>query len=107
MSQDAASPMPRMADKTGIAEAEARGEMAAPHRLTDRSTRYFVLLTRYFAGIPPRVLQSMAETVTAGAQGDRSQHFAGLGHLLWRLRDNSHVLAVVLDPLDAVGQEPS
>jgi hypothetical protein len=50
--------------------------------------------------------KSPAETVTAGAQREKSQNLAGLWHPLWRLRDkNSHALAVMLDPLGAVAQE--
>jgi hypothetical protein len=38
-----------------------------------RSIRNFLLLTQFFAGIPPDVLKSLVETVRAGAQREKSQ----------------------------------
>jgi hypothetical protein len=130
-----ASPMPQMADEIRIVEGELGGELPAPHRVVDllrelvgsrdevtgiptsamnspesvRGIRIILLPAGFFAGGLPKVRLSLAETVTAGAQREESHNSAGLGHPLWRLRDknNRHALAVMLDPLDAIGKELS
>ena len=51
-----------------------------------RAIRNFLLLTKFFANIPPDVLTSLAETVNTGAQREKSHKAPGLLHLLWRLR---------------------
>ncbi|MGJ5817570.1 DUF1641 domain-containing protein [Paludibaculum fermentans] len=71
-----------------------------------RGIRNFLLLTKFFAGIPPEVLQSLVQTVNAGAEREKSQEAPGLGALLLRLRnkDSRHAVAVMLDLLEAVGK---
>src|ERR1700716_4161546 len=71
-----------------------------------RAIRNFLLLTKFFANIPPDVLNSLAETVNAGAQREKSHKAPGLLHLLWRLRneDSRHAAAVALDLLEGLGK---
>jgi uncharacterized protein YjgD (DUF1641 family) len=71
-----------------------------------RAIRNFVLLTKFFAKIPPDVLNSLAETVDAGAKREKAHKAPGLLHLLWRLRnkDSRHAAAVALDLLEGVGR---
>src|SRR5713226_4596299 len=71
-----------------------------------RALRNFLLLTRFFANIPPDVLSSLADTVNAGARREKSHKAPGLLHLLWRLRnkDSRHAVAVALDLLEGVGK---
>jgi uncharacterized protein YjgD (DUF1641 family) len=71
-----------------------------------RGIRNFLLLTKFFASIPPDVLNSLAETVSAGAQREKSHKAPGLLHLLWRLRneDSRHAAAVALDLLEGLGK---
>src|ERR1700704_4994809 len=69
-----------------------------------RAIRNFLLLTKFFASIPPDVLNSLADTVDAGAKREKSHKAPGLLHLLWRLRnpDSRHAVAVALDLLEGV-----
>ena len=71
-----------------------------------RAIRNFLLLTKFFAAIPPDVLSSLAETVNAGAKREKAQKAPGLLHLLWRLRDENsrHAAAVALDLLEGLGK---
>lgn len=71
-----------------------------------RAIRNFILLTKFFAGIPPNVLHSLVETVSAGAEREKSHRAPGLLHLLWRLRneDSRHAAAVALDLLEGLGK---
>ena len=71
-----------------------------------RAIRNFVLLTKFFGNIPPDVLNSLADTVNAGAKREKSHKAPGLLHLLWRLRnkDSRHAVAVALDLLEGVGK---
>ena len=71
-----------------------------------RAIRNFLLLTKFFAGIPPDVLSSLADTVSAGAQREKAHKAPGLLHLLWRLRnpDSRHAAAVALDLLEGLGK---
>jgi uncharacterized protein YjgD (DUF1641 family) len=71
-----------------------------------RSIRNFLLLTQFFAGIPPDVLNSLVETVRAGAQREKSQGAPGLLSLFRRFRsENSrHAMAVALDLLEGLGK---
>ena len=71
-----------------------------------RGIRNFVLLTKFFGNIPPDVLNSLADTVNAGAKREKSHKAPGLLHLLWRLRnkDSRHAVAVALDLLEGVGR---
>ncbi len=71
-----------------------------------RAIRNFLLLTKFFGNIPPDVLNSLADTVNAGAKREKSHKAPGLLHLLWRLRnkDSRHAVAVALDLLEGVGK---
>jgi uncharacterized protein YjgD (DUF1641 family) len=71
-----------------------------------RAMRNFLLLTQFFANIPPDVLTSLAATVSAGAQREKSHKAPGLLHLLWRLRkeDSRHAAAVALDLFEGLGK---
>ena len=71
-----------------------------------RAIRNFLLLTKFFAGIPPDVLSSLVETVSNGAEREKSHKAPGLLRLLWRLRneDSRHAAAVALDLLEGLGK---
>ena len=71
-----------------------------------RAIRNFLLLTKFFAHIPPDVLTSLADTVSAGAEREKAHKAPGLLHLLWRLRsaDSRHAAAVALDLLEGLGE---
>jgi uncharacterized protein YjgD (DUF1641 family) len=71
-----------------------------------RAIRNFILLTKLFGNIPPDVLNSLAETVSAGAKREKAHKAPGLLRLLWRLRnkDSRHAAAVALDLLEGVGK---
>src|ERR1700687_3487507 len=70
-----------------------------------RAIRNFLLLTKFFAGIPPDVLDSLVETVSNGAEREKSHKAPGLLRL-WRLRneDSRHAAAVALDLLEGLGK---
>ena len=71
-----------------------------------RAIRNFLLLTKFFASIPPDVLNSLVETVTVGAKREKSHKAPGLLSLLSRLRneDSRHAAAVALDLLEGFGK---
>ena len=71
-----------------------------------RAIRNFLLLTKFFANIPPDVLTSLAETVSAGAKREKAHKAPRLLHLLWRLRneDSRHAAAVALDLFEGLGK---
>jgi uncharacterized protein YjgD (DUF1641 family) len=71
-----------------------------------RAIRNFLLLTKFFASIPPDVLNSLADTVNSGARREKSQKPPGLLHLLWRLRnqDSRHAVSIGLDLLEGLGR---
>jgi uncharacterized protein YjgD (DUF1641 family) len=71
-----------------------------------RGIRNFLLLTKFFASIPPDVLSSLAETVNSGAKREKAQKAPGLIQLMWRLRNENsrHAAAVALDLLEGVGK---
>src|SRR5260370_30028822 len=71
-----------------------------------RAIRNFLLLTKFFAGIPPDVLSSLADTVSAGAEREKAQKAPGLLQLLWRLRNKvkRHAVSIALDLLDGIGR---
>ena len=71
-----------------------------------RSIRNFLLLTQFFAGIPPEVLNSLVETVRAGAEREKSHRAPGLLSLFRRFRSESsrHAMAVALDLLEGLGR---
>src|SRR5713101_7048111 len=71
-----------------------------------RSIRNFLLLTQFFAGIPPEVLNSLVETVRAGTEREKSHKAPGLLSLSARLRnkDSRHAMAVAMDLLEGFGK---
>src|ERR1700733_956086 len=71
-----------------------------------RAIRNFILLTKFFGSIPPDILNSLVQTVTEGAQREKTQRAPGVFELLRRLRsENSrHAIAVTLDLLESVGK---
>lgn len=87
---------------------ELIGAMAAALNTPEsiRGIRNFLLLTKFFASIPPEVLSSLAETVNSGAKREKAQKAPGLLQLLWRLRNENsrHAAAVGLDLLEGVGK---
>jgi uncharacterized protein YjgD (DUF1641 family) len=71
-----------------------------------RAIRNFLLLTKFFASIPPDVLDSLVETVNAGAKREKTHKAPGLLSLLWRFRseDSRHAASVALDLLEGLGK---
>src|ERR1700689_2729281 len=71
-----------------------------------RSIRNFILLTKFFANIPPDVLDSLVRTAMDGAEREKSHRAPGILQLLGRMNsENSrHALAVTLDLLESVGK---
>ena len=71
-----------------------------------RGIRNFILLTKFFASIPPDVLSSLVRTATEGAEREKSQNAPGILELLRRMNsENSrHAIAVTLDLLESVGK---
>jgi uncharacterized protein YjgD (DUF1641 family) len=71
-----------------------------------RAIRNFLLLTKFFANIPPDVLNSLADTVSAGAKREKARKAPGLLRLLWRLRneDSRHAASIALDLLEGLGK---
>jgi uncharacterized protein YjgD (DUF1641 family) len=71
-----------------------------------RGIRNFLLLTKFFASIPPEVLSRLVQTATEGASREKSQAPPGLTHLLRRMNsaDARHGLAVFIDLLEGVGK---
>jgi uncharacterized protein YjgD (DUF1641 family) len=71
-----------------------------------QAIRNFLLLTKFFASIPPDVLNSVVQTVLEGAEREKAHRPPSLLHLLRRLRsENSrHAIAVTLDLLESVGK---
>jgi uncharacterized protein YjgD (DUF1641 family) len=71
-----------------------------------RAIRNFLLLTSFFANIPPDVLTSLVDTANAGAKREKAHKAPGLLHLLWRLRndDSRHAASIALDLLEGLGK---
>lgn len=71
-----------------------------------RAIRNFILLTKFFASVPPDVLESLVRTATAGAEREKSHRAPGILQLLGRMNsENSrHAMAVTLDLLESVGK---
>jgi len=71
-----------------------------------RAIRNFLLLTKFFASIPPDVLNSLVQTTVAGAQREKAHRAPGLLHLLRRLssENSRHAMAVTLDLLENAGK---
>ena len=76
----------------------------APESL--RGMRNFVLLTKFFASIPPEVLNSLVRAASEGAEREKAQRAPGLLQLLRRAgsEDSRHAMAVTLDLLESVGK---
>jgi uncharacterized protein YjgD (DUF1641 family) len=71
-----------------------------------RAIRNFLLLTKFFSGIPPEVLSSLVDVVQTATEHKKAKAAPGLLSLLWRLRNENsrHAAAVGLDLLEAVGK---
>jgi uncharacterized protein YjgD (DUF1641 family) len=71
-----------------------------------RGMRNFILLTKFFASIPPEVLNSLVRTATEGAEREKDQRAPGLLQLLRRAgsENTRHAVAVTLDLLESVGK---
>jgi uncharacterized protein YjgD (DUF1641 family) len=71
-----------------------------------RGIRNFLLLTKFFATIPPEVLSGLVQTANEGAEREKSNQAPGLLHLLRRMNSESsrHAIAVMLDLLEGVGK---
>jgi len=85
---------------TGILTAAA----GAPDSL--RGMRNFILLTKFFASIPPEVLDSLVRTATIGAEREKARRAPGVLQLLRRAgsEDSRHAIAVTLDLLESIGK---
>jgi uncharacterized protein YjgD (DUF1641 family) len=71
-----------------------------------RGMRNFILLTKFFASIPPDVLDSLVRTASEGAEREKANRPPGLLQLLRRAgsEDSRHAIAVTLDLLESVGR---
>jgi hypothetical protein len=71
-----------------------------------RGIRNFILLSKFFASIPPNVLKSLLDTVSAGANREKAHKAPSLLTLLWRLRneDGRHAASVVIDLFEGLGK---
>jgi uncharacterized protein YjgD (DUF1641 family) len=71
-----------------------------------RAIRNFLLLTKFFASIPPDVLSSLVQTTVEGAQREKAHRALGLLHLLRRFSsaNSRHAMAVTLDLLENAGK---
>jgi uncharacterized protein YjgD (DUF1641 family) len=71
-----------------------------------RAIRNFILLTKFFASIPPDVLHSLVHTAMEGAEREKSQRAPGMLQLLRRMNSESsrHAIAVTLDLLESAGK---
>ena len=68
--------------------------------------RNFILLTKFFASVPPEVLDSLVRTAAVGAEREKAQRAPGLLQLLRRAgsENSRHAIAVTLDLLESVGK---
>ena len=68
--------------------------------------RNFILLTKFFASIPPDVLDNLVRTASEGAEREKAQRAPGVLQLLRRAgsEDSRHAIAVTLDLLESVGK---
>jgi uncharacterized protein YjgD (DUF1641 family) len=71
-----------------------------------RGIRNFLLLTKFFATIPPEVLSGLVQTATDGAAREKSNQPPGLLQLVKRMNseESRHAMAVMLDLLEGVGK---
>jgi uncharacterized protein YjgD (DUF1641 family) len=95
-----------------------RGLVAAGDQLTElatealdspdsvRAIRNFILLTKFFASIPPDVLDSLVHTAKEGAEREKSHEAPGMLQLLRRMNSepSRHAIAVTLDLLESAGK---
>jgi len=68
--------------------------------------RNFILLTKFFASIPPDVLDNLVRTASEGAEREKAHRAPGVLQLLRRAgsEDSRHAIAVTLDLLESVGK---
>lgn len=71
-----------------------------------RAIRNFMLLTKFFASIPPEVLGGLVQATAAGASQEKARKAPGLVALFRRLasEDTRHALSISLDLLEAIGK---
>ena len=71
-----------------------------------RGIRNFLLLTKFFATIPPDVLNSLVLAAVAGAEREKAHQAPSMLHLLRRLNSENarQALAVALDLVEGVGK---
>jgi uncharacterized protein YjgD (DUF1641 family) len=71
-----------------------------------RGMRNFILLTKFFASIPPEVLDSLVRTASEGAEREKANRAPGLLQLLRSAgsSDSRHAMAVTLDLLESAGK---
>ncbi|MGC4053517.1 MAG: hypothetical protein QM757_29810 [Paludibaculum sp.] len=71
-----------------------------------RAMRNFLLLTKFFASIPPDVLANVVQSTVEGAAKEKSSEAPGFLELYRRLRteESRHALSVTLDLLQSVGR---
>jgi uncharacterized protein YjgD (DUF1641 family) len=71
-----------------------------------RGVRNFILLTKFFASIPPDVLNSLVRAASEGAEREKAQRAPGVLQLLRRAgsENSRHAIAVTLDLLESVGK---
>src|ERR1035441_6006280 len=71
-----------------------------------RGMRNFILLTKFFASIPPDVLSSLVRAASEGAEREKAQRAPGVLQLLRRAgsENSRHAIAVTLDLLESVGR---
>lgn len=71
-----------------------------------RAIRNFMLLTKFFASIPPHVLSSLVQTAADGANREKQQKAPGFFELYRRLRSENtrHAISVALDLIGSVGK---
>ena len=76
----------------------------APESL--RGMRNFILLTKFFASIPPEVLNSLVRAASEGAEREKAQRAPGVLQLMRRAgsENSRHAIAVTLDLLESVGK---
>src|ERR1039457_1901880 len=71
-----------------------------------RGMRNFILLTKFFASIPPDVLNGLVRAASEGAECEKAQRAPGVLQLLRRVasENSRHAIAVTLDLLESVGK---
>ena len=71
-----------------------------------RGMRNFILLTKFFASVPPDVLNSLVRAASEGAEREKAQQAPGVLQLLRRAgsENSRHAIAVTLDLLESVGK---